>query len=76
MKSKWMKSFCLANSLALFSCGGSDGKNGVDGINGTNGTNADIRTAAEPAGEHCPNGGIKIEVLLDGVVQETQTQYI
>ena len=76
MKSKWMKSFCLAASFALFSCGSSDGKNGVDGANGTNGTNASIRTAAEPAGLHCPNGGIKIEVLMDGVVQETQTQYI
>ena len=74
-----------AASLALGSFGclngedGADGINGVNGINGTNGTNgtsASIQTSLEPAGEHCPNGGIKIEVLSDGIVQESETQYL
>ena len=60
----------FAASLMFFACGGSDG------VNGTNGTNASIQTTPEPAGEHCLNGGIKIEVLQDGVVQGEQTQYI
>lgn len=52
------------------------GIDGRDGTNGTNGVNASIQTSAEPAGENCPNGGIKIEVLQDGVIQEAQTQFI
>ena len=74
--SVWEGKICLGvlpffiASLAFFACGGSDG------ANGRNGTNASIQTSAEPAGEHCPSGGIKIEVLQDGVVQEGQTQYI
>ncbi len=66
-------------SLALSACGGSDGKDGADGINGTNGvngTNSTIQTSVEAVGKNCSNGGIKIEVLQDGVVQESQTQYI
>ena len=67
----------LMSSAAFLGClGGDDGKDGRNGVNGTNGTNASIQTAAEPAGENCANGGIKIEVLLDGVVQPEQTQYI
>ena len=77
MKSKWMKGFGLIASLALFACGGSDGKDGANGTNGINGTNSTIQTSVVPSGdEHCGNGGIKIEVLLDGVVQDAQTQYI
>lgn len=60
----------LTASLALSACGGSDG------ANGTNGTNASVQTSIEPAGENCANGGIKIEVLLDGTIQDAQTQYI
>ena len=60
----------LIPALALLSCGGSDG---ADGQNGTIST---IRTSAEPAGENCANGGIKIEVLLGDVLQTDQTQYI
>ena len=60
----------LIPALALLSCGGSDG------ADGKNGTNSAIRTSAEPAGENCANGGIKIEVFLDGEVQNEQTQYI
>ena len=61
------------SSLLIIGCGGSDGKNGENGINGTNST---IQTNVEPAGVNCSNGGIKIDVLQDGVVQEEQTQYI
>ena len=62
---------------ALSACGGSDGKDGVNGTNGINGTNSTIQTSVVSSGdEHCVNGGIKIEVLQDGVVQGAQTQYI
>ena len=58
----------LIPALALLGCmGGDDGKDGV---------HSSIRTTVEPAGENCANGGIKIEVLLDGEVQNEQTQYI
>ena len=51
--------------------------NGEDDQNGSNGTNASIRTTAfEGAQGSCTNGGTKIEVLVDGIVDDTQTQYI
>ena len=52
-------------------CNGSNGSGTAE-----NGTNTAIQTAPEPAGENCANGGIKIEVLQDGTVQQDQTQYI
>ena len=40
-------------------------------------TNSNVRTTSFDGAEGgCTNGGIKIEVLVDGVVDETQTQYI
>ncbi len=63
----------ILGALILAACGGSDG---TDGTNGINGTSAAIQTGIEPAGANCANGGVKIEVLQDGVVQEDQTQYI
>ena len=65
----------------MWGCGsdGADGQNGANGQNGSdgkNGTSATMKTSVENAGENCANGGIKIEVLLDGVVQSDQTQYI
>ncbi|MBQ1265923.1 MAG: hypothetical protein IIY06_04040 [Proteobacteria bacterium] len=54
-----------------------NGANGANGTNGTNGTNASIMTTAfDDAQGSCNNGGVKIEVLVDGVVQDGQTQYI
>ena len=56
---------------------GNDGQSGSDGVNGENGTNASIQTTPfEDAQGNCTNGGIKVEVLIDGEVQEDQTQYI
>ena len=57
-------------------CNGNNGSDGSGSTPGNNGTSASVRTAAEPAGTNCENGGIKIEVLLDGEVQDAQTQYI
>ena len=53
-----------------------NGTNGQDASNGTNGTNANIQTTTENPGEHCENGGVKIEVLVDDVVQTGLTKYI
>ena len=56
---------------------GADGQNGLDGTNGTNGTNASIQTTPfDGAQGSCTNGGVKVEVLVDGVVQTGQTQYL
>ena len=60
-------------AAALLAACGSDGS---DGQNGQNGTSAAVNTTIEPAGENCANGGIKIEVLEDGVVQSGKTQFI
>ena len=54
-----------------------NGTNGVDGTNGTNGSNATIQTTAFTGAQgSCANGGVKIEVLVDSVVQAGPTQYI
>ena len=46
-------------------------------MNGVDGTNASIQTSVLAEGdENCPNGGIQINVLSDGIIQENQTQYI
>ena len=56
---------------------GQDGQDGEDGHDGTNGKNATIQTTSFSGAQGgCTNGGIKLEVLLDGVVQTGQTQYI
>ncbi len=56
---------------------GQDGKDGVDGHDGTNGKNATIQTTSFNGAQNgCTNGGTKIEVLLDGVVQSAQTRYV
>ena len=75
MKSSFWLS--LVGAVALSACSGTNGINGVDGVNGVNGTNASIQTSVLAEGdENCPNGGIKIDVLSDGIIQENQTQYI
>ena len=75
MKSSFWLS--LVGAVALSACSGTNGINGVDGVNGVNGTNASIQTSVLAAGdENCPNGGIKIDILSDGIIQEDQTQYI
>ena len=58
-------------------CNGANGNDGQDGQDGTNGTNATIQTIAfEGKQGSCTNGGVKVEVLVDGVVQSAQTQYL
>ena len=51
---------------------------GADGSDGTDGKYTAIQTTLFEGSqdEHCTNGGIKLEVLLDGAVQEGQTQYV
>ncbi len=71
VSSKLFLSAMLAAAL-LAACG----SDGSDGQNGQNGTSAAVNTTIEPAGENCANGGIKIEVLEDGVVQSDKTQLI
>ena len=56
---------------------GADGQNGTNGTNGTNGSNATIQTTSFTGAQgSCSNGGVKVEVLVDGVVQPDLTQYI
>ena len=54
-----------------------NGTNGVDGSDGADGKTATIQMTDfnGPLGS-CMTGGVKVEVLIDGVVQEGQTQYI
>ena len=54
-----------------------NGVNGQDGQNGQDGKVATIQTMSF-AGEQngCKNGGIQIDVLIDGIVQPEQTKYI
>ena len=55
-------------------CNGANGQNGQNGQGGQAGTNTTMRTTPfTDAQGGCTNGGIKFEVLVDGV---TQTQYI
>ncbi len=42
-----------------------NGDPGIDGEQGIPGTNALLRTTAEPVGDNCADGGVKIEVGLD-----------
>jgi len=43
----------------------------------TSGTEASTQTTVlEMGDENCPNGGVRVDVLIDGVVQESETQYI
>lgn len=58
---------------------GQAGQNGMNGSNGTNGTNGRaslVRTATEPAGTNCRNGGTAILVGLDtdgdGMLADTE----
>lgn len=44
---------------------GTDGANGMNGTNGTNGRATLVRTATEPAGANCRNGGTAILIGLD-----------
>ncbi|HSA34706.1 MAG TPA: hypothetical protein P5077_13355, partial [bacterium] len=55
------------------------------GTDGTTGANALVVTTDEPAGEHCPNGGFKLETGIDangddeldeGEVTEGSTRYV
>lgn len=44
---------------------GANGSNGTNGMNGSNGRSSLVRTAVEPAGMNCRNGGTAILVGLD-----------
>ena len=58
-------------------CNGANGQNGQNGQGGQSGSNTTLRTTPfTDAQGGCANGGIKFEVLVDGVVDNTQTQYI
>lgn len=64
----------IAASLSCWiftACAGEDGKNGVDGAHVSVQT-----TILETDDEHCANGGVKIEFLINDAIQENQTQYI
>ena len=51
--------------------------NGADGENGQAGADAGIRTSKfEDEQGGCKNGGVKVEVLMNGEVQGDQTQYV
>lgn len=63
----------VQESQTQYICNGSQGNPGEPGANGSN---ASIQTTAEPAGANCPDGGTKIEILVDGVIQEGQTRYV
>ena len=50
--------------------------NGTQGENGQSGTSTSIKTTKfDGAQGDCTNGGVKIELLVNGVVDSTQTQY-
>ncbi|MBO4436884.1 MAG: hypothetical protein J5791_08390 [Fibrobacter sp.] len=56
---------------------GAKGDPGDKGKDGANGTSASIRTTpVEGEAFGCKDGGVKIEVLVDGVVDEDQTQVV
>lgn len=55
----------LALLLMFAACTGEDGKTGEAGPPGDPGASALTRTAAEPAGENCPFGGVVVEVGTD-----------
>ena len=72
-----------------FVCNGIDGTNGSDGADGTNGTNGTDGTTSrvsvtpEPVGENCSEGGLRIDVGLDGnangaldATEITSTSYV
>ncbi len=51
--------------------------NGAQGEQGQGGTNTNMQTTAfDDAQGNCTNGGVKVEVLVDGTVDDSQTQYI
>lgn len=73
----WVLLIFLSMLSACAGENGTNGTNGVDGANGVNGTNASIQTTALDVGdENCPSGGVRIDVLSNGIVQTDQTQYI
>lgn len=55
---------------------GTNGSTGANGMNGTNGRSSLVRTAVEPAGTNCRNGGTAILVGLDtdgdGMLADTE----
>jgi hypothetical protein len=64
---------------------GEQGPSGADGIQGDNGFNSLMKTSAEPPGQNCNAGGIKVEVGLDSnnnnslesnEINEASTQYV
>ena len=58
-------------------CNGAQGAQGQAGAQGQGGSNTTMRTTPFTGNEGgCTNGGIKFEVLVDGVVDDAQTQYI
>lgn len=76
-RGKYILALAVILSFSSLACSGEDGTDGADGINGVNGTNASIQTSVLEIGdENCPNGGVKIDVLSDGIIQEDQTQYL
>ena len=64
-------------SSTQFICNGTNGVNGSNGQNGSNGSNAMIQTVAFD-GElgTCTYGGVRVNVLIDGVLQEDLTEYV
>jgi transcription elongation factor Elf1 len=70
MKKSALTVACLATFALLVACGskgdtgpaGTDGTNGTDGIDGKS---ALFSTTVEPAGEHCPAGGLRLDYGVD-----------
>lgn len=58
----------LAFAVATSGCDGTDGSDGSDGTDGSDGepgTNALLQLVDEPEGEHCANGGTRVDTGLD-----------
>lgn len=59
--------FCLAVALCGLGCGsdGEQGPAGAEGADGADGATTLVSTTAEPAGENCDEGGVRIEAGTD-----------
>jgi photosystem II stability/assembly factor-like uncharacterized protein len=76
-----INSACIAALAAIAACGGGGGGGGQS--NAPSGMNSLIALSAEPSGEHCGQGGTKVEAGLDvnrdGVLENgevSSTQYV
>ena len=62
------------NAQTQYICNGTQGQAGQGGQSSTNTT---MRTTRFDGSQgNCTNGGVKIEFLVDGIVDDTQTQYL